>query len=307
MRSVVALCLVLLAACFAAPSAHAAVAFRSASCDNFSEAFWPPYSMTLTKPTGTTTGDLMIASIATSGWYSANSGPSGWTELSSNGSSSTTYYKVATASEPASYTFTGPSGGGNLAGGILTFSGVDPNNPIQETQQTTSGTAATVTFPNATSVLAGSMRYDAIMSGAGVTATFSSGQTEACDQKSGSVSSAAAYEALPTAGLTTTRTVTRSGTGSLTAQTVIINPIGPCGGGALNITPPSTVTFPGTVLNGLDQTQPSVATIAVDDLRGSGAGWNVSATSTTFKSGTYTLPTTATTITGASATPTGTN
>lgn len=290
-----------------APSAHAAVTFRAASCDNFTEAFWPPYSMTLNKPTGTAAGDLMIASISTSGWYSANSGPSGWTELSSNGSSSTTYWKVATASEGSSYTFTGPSGGGNLAGGILTFTGVDPNDPIGDAQQTTSGTAAAVTFPNATSTLAGSMRYSTIMSGAGVTSTFSSGLTEACDQKSGSVSSAAAYEALPTAGLTTTRSVTRSGSGGVTAQTVIINPIGPCGGGALNLTPPATVTFPGTTLNGLDQTKSIVPNFTVADLRGSGVGWNLSGTSTTFKSGAYALPNTATTMIGASATPSGTN
>lgn len=287
------------------PGAGAAVAFRAATCGNFTEAFWPPYSMTLNKPTGTATGDLMIASISTSGWYSANSGPSGWTELASNGSSSTTYYKVASASEPSSYTFTGPSGGGNLAGGIASFSGVDPNTPIGDSQQTTSGTAAAITLPTATSTLAGSMRYSAMMSGAGVTTTFSAGLTEACDQKSGSVSSATAYEPLPTAGATATRTATRSSTGGNTAQTVIINPVPPCGGGALNLTPPTTVAFPSTTLNGMDKTLTSSAALTVNDLRGTNTGWNLSLTSTTFASGAYTLPTGAAQVTSVDATPQG--
>ena len=64
--------------------------------------------ITVTKPTGTTTGDLMIAVM-----QSASSGitptyPAGWTQaiLDTTGlSSAAVAYKIATASEPASYDF----------------------------------------------------------------------------------------------------------------------------------------------------------------------------------------------------------
>lgn len=48
---------------------------------------------------------------------------------------------------------------------------------------------------------------------------------------------------------------------------------------------PSAVTFPSTALNGTDQTISQTQTLDISDARGSGAGWNVTATSTTFTNG----------------------
>ena len=59
---------------------------------------------------------------------------------------------------------------------------------------------------------------------------------------------------------------------------------------------PPNVTFPKTTLNGLVQTLAAEQKIDVGDATGSGSGWNITATSTTFTTGSHTLATTATTI-----------
>jgi len=70
------------------------------------------------------------------------------------------------------------------------------------------------------------------------------------------------------------------------------------GGGLsfVNGTPASTLSFPATTLNGTNQTVTAALPFDVSDATGSGAGWNVSATSTRFTSGSHTLPADATTI-----------
>ena len=279
---------------FGVSAAQGAVAFRAASCENFAIAFWPPYSMTIDKPTGTLAGYLMVATIRTSGWYSNNAGPSGWTELQTDGSNTVTYYKVAGAAEPGSYTFTGPSGGGNMAGGIVSLSGVDTSDPFASQQQTTSGTAAAVTLPGGTADDAGSMRLSMVTSSAGLTSTWA-GMTEACDQRSGSISASMAWEAVGSGALAS-RTVTRSGSGANVAQTFVVRPVGACGGGTLGLALPPAVSFPTTVLNGIDQTKDTTVRATITDLRTTATGWNLSATSTRFTNGTSFLANDATTI-----------
>ena len=62
---------------------------------------------------------------------------------------------------------------------------------------------------------------------------------------------------------------------------------------------PSAVSFSAT-LNGTDQTVSASQTFDVSDATGSGTGWNITATSTTFTTaGGKTLPTSATTVTSA--------
>jgi hypothetical protein len=62
---------------------------------------------------------------------------------------------------------------------------------------------------------------------------------------------------------------------------------------------PSAVTFPSTTLDGTNKTVSQTQNFDVSDARGTGAGWNITATSTTFTSGSDTLPTTAATIASA--------
>jgi photosystem II stability/assembly factor-like uncharacterized protein len=66
--------------------------------------------------------------------------------------------------------------------------------------------------------------------------------------------------------------------------------------GMLSVTPPSTITFPSTVLNNTDQVKSVAAAFTVTDATGSGDGWALNATSTTFTSGGHTLPSNATKV-----------
>lgn len=65
--------------------------------------------------------------------------------------------------------------------------------------------------------------------------------------------------------------------------------------GFINSTP-ANITFPATTLNGTDQTPTQTQAFDVSDSRGTGAGWSITATSTTFNNGSATLATGSTTI-----------
>lgn len=67
---------------------------------------------------------------------------------------------------------------------------------------------------------------------------------------------------------------------------------------------PGSVTFPSTTLNGQNKTVTAAQPLDIADATGSGAGWNITATSTTFTSGSNSLPTGATTVASAPAAPT---
>jgi hypothetical protein len=56
------------------------------------------------------------------------------------------------------------------------------------------------------------------------------------------------------------------------------------------VSAPGDITFPTLVLTGTNQTTTATLPIDVGDNTGSGAGWNVTATSTQFTNGTNTLP-----------------
>ena len=81
-------------------------------------------------------------------------------------------------------------------------------------------------------------------------------------------------------------------TSDTTGVTVDVN-----SGPAVSVTGSSSPTFALT-LNGVDQTTSYTLPLVVTDATGSGNGWNLTITSTTFVSGSNTFPTTASTITG---------
>jgi hypothetical protein len=74
-----------------------------------------------------------------------------------------------------------------------------------------------------------------------------------------------------------------------------------CGSGGLSFTPPASLSWPSTALTGRDQSLTTPLTLSPNDQTGSGAGWNLTATSTTFTTGSGTLPTAAAEIIAASA------
>ena len=75
-----------------------------------------------------------------------------------------------------------------------------------------------------------------------------------------------------------------------------------CSGGSLSLSAPSSIAFPSTTISGTSTSSSASLVLTPSDLTGSGAGWNISATSTTFTaSGGSTLPTTATSLTSSTA------
>jgi hypothetical protein len=106
-----------------------------------------PITLTIAKPALTVQDDVMIASIGfrpQSGEFSSNitvTPPAGWTQLyfytsTTNYNAMAVYYRVAGASEPPSYTWGFACNASctfrSAAGGIVSFSGVDTTNPIDQ-------------------------------------------------------------------------------------------------------------------------------------------------------------------------------
>lgn len=80
-------------------------------------------ALIINKPTGTVENDLMIGFMFNPGANTTWTGDTGWTEVVDQGSrpSLRIVYKVATASEGSSYTFTSANTANIIAGSILTY------------------------------------------------------------------------------------------------------------------------------------------------------------------------------------------
>jgi outer membrane protein assembly factor BamB len=119
-------------------------------------------TLTINKPTGTLQNHVMIASIGIRPNTATITPPSGWTLVRRIDNSNATanslavYYKVAGASEGASYAWTFNTSTGS-AGGIQTFSGVDTTTPInvENGQATASGPSHST--PSVTTTVARTM------------------------------------------------------------------------------------------------------------------------------------------------------
>lgn len=130
-------------------------------------------NLSIAVPTGTVLGDVMVASVAYRDRLLTIGTRSGWTQVNTstqnnggtNGMNLTTYYRVATGSEPASYNWTfsgGTFAGGTFefaAGGISSFSGVDTTAPINAQAAQTAGNGSTYSFatPSITPSVNGAM------------------------------------------------------------------------------------------------------------------------------------------------------
>jgi MSHA biogenesis protein MshQ len=124
-------------------------------------------SLSIAVPSGVTEGDVLIAQVAARddcllGLFCNNiTPPSGWTLIREDAATAdilfiglvttlrqSSYFRVVTSSEPASYTWNF-SNSNSAAGGISAFSGVDPNNPIN-VHNGQSGSGSTITAPSVT-------------------------------------------------------------------------------------------------------------------------------------------------------------
>ena len=113
--------------------------------------------LTLTKPSGAVTGDVLLASVGGTGNYSSvyPTAPPGWTLVRRDGvnqGGQFTYTRVVVEGEPSSYTWTGLLS--NAAGSVAAFSGVDTTNPVNVTSGTFDADGGTVTAPSVTTTRA---------------------------------------------------------------------------------------------------------------------------------------------------------
>ncbi|WP_275936506.1 cell wall anchor protein [Chondromyces apiculatus] len=217
-------------------------------------------SLTLGKPAGTAQGDVLLARIANRNNATATvTPPAGWTLIRSDQSASQlkawVFYKVAGASEPASYAFAIDLAS-NMAGSILAFSGVDTANPIDAHSGQKNGLTASFDAPPVTTTAANGL---AVWFGsqvwAGATCPASpivppSGFTEPLDTCLPSSSTAilynAAYKQLGAAGLQPAFNGSSPYPNTNTAQVVALRPAGApsC---SVGDTFSTTVTTVGTV------------------------------------------------------------
>jgi RHS repeat-associated protein len=221
----------LLALLLATASAQAQIAFRaatSATASGITPAFRAATSatttgatLTITKPSGTATNDVLVASIAVTPSTAAITPPSGWTlvrRMNNTGPTSNSlavYYKAAAAGEPASYAW-GLSGSSFTVGGIQGFTGIDIASPldIENGQSTPSGTthaAPSITTTGANAMVVASHAFASSQSW-----TPPSGMTESFDQRSGANSATGlsiegSRVLLAVAGASGTKTATAAG------------------------------------------------------------------------------------------------
>jgi MSHA biogenesis protein MshQ len=281
-------------------STPAGIALRSSTSSLTSTA---GTSVVLNVPDAVAAGDVLLAQVAIH--YDKTptiTAPSGWTFIrqdtgGSAGSSvsDALYYRVATGTEPSSYTWT-LSQVETSAGGIASYTGVNIDNPVDISGASVGASGTTLTAPSVTTTNANDMLLALFGDGKpNTTVTNPTGMTQEWDQfnaAAGTIDASMSDVLQASAGASGTKVAT-GGNAGWTAQLVALN------AGALTLVSSGNPSFALT-LNGQSQTASYTNPLTLGDTRGgSTAGWNLTATSTQFTtSGGKTLPTNASTVTG---------
>jgi hypothetical protein len=185
--------------------------------------------LTLSRPSATQEGDVLVAQVAYYG-TSTISAPSDWTlvlaDTSGTSVTSAVYYKVATGRD-APATFSRPaSSPGDMVGGIVAYSGVDPSSPVAVTGRTT-GTGDAVIPPAVTTAVKDTMVVYFL---AKRVAPFPTpgGLRERWRLSSDSEGVTAADESFVGPGATPSRTFSTPGSATeYVAQTIALRPVAP--------------------------------------------------------------------------------
>ncbi len=169
--------------------------------------------LVLTAPTGTQSGDVLIAQVVINSASSVITAPSGWALVLATKSGSSveeaTFYKAATASEPASYTWT--FGASQPATGAITsYSGVNAVAPIDAKSGKYNSSTATATFAQITTTAPNDMLLAFVGVSGNTSVTPPAGFTEVYDLRNTASSSGKTAEMSQSlkasAGLTTVGT-----------------------------------------------------------------------------------------------------
>jgi len=215
---------------FAGPtSAAGSIALRSAS----SASNPTSTSLTISAPAGATSGDVLVATVDARG-NPTFVAPAGWNlirlDIEGYVVRKATYFKVATGSEPASYTWTW-SGAQAAAGGILDYINVDTSAPVVAHSGAVYATStASIVAPSLTTDVAGSMIVGLYDLAQNTTITPSAGMTERFEAVSNAgtypVVSEAADQVQQTAGASGDRTATAGRAAQNIGQLIALRPAG---------------------------------------------------------------------------------
>jgi hypothetical protein len=222
----------------------------NSSSNNYGVLLDLKFGLAINKPVGTVEGDLMVLSIAARSSAATITPPAGWTLLLSNtqtnqtnyqnstSSKLSTYYKVAGASEPASYTWS--SGTTESVASLVSFSGVDTTTPFDNvTPLGTANTSATTT--QIAPSISPKSTNDWLLTVHELTSTPCSGsftngwspptgmteRTDTCSRSSSGVGMEVATLALTTAGVSTgTKTATAASRAARgISQSMVLKPL----------------------------------------------------------------------------------
>ena len=135
-------------------------------------------TVTLTKPSGTAAGDVLVASFTADKNPTVSAVPAGWTAIVNNlsvgsGARVFAYYRVVGASDPANYSWS-LSTTAKWGGGVTAYRGVNNTTPLDSSVATaanTSYTASSIAAPSVTTasnnaMLIGGVGFDSSTPGA---------------------------------------------------------------------------------------------------------------------------------------------
>ena len=273
-------------------------------------------TVTLTLPSASIAGTMLVAVLSngrTSGQKKFTA-PTGWTFANQTfnaccGEVEIWYY----ANNPggiSSVTFTASSGANYLGGELSEWNGVLAASPLDQTGTGTSAAATSATLSTTGNLTAsgelGVSMFDTSLAGlTSFTAGASWAHLFTDPVTTGSV---ADYEIGLASGAKATETETAVGGSPSWLGDIATFKAATCSGGSLTLGAPSSLAFPAVTVNGTNQTVATTLSLTPSDLTGSGAGWNVTGTSTTFRNASSkTLSTAATQIASESTVTAGGN
>lgn len=277
-------------------TAQAAIAYVNSNSASTTTA-----TLTITKPTNTTTSDVLVATVSGAGTNTITA-PAGWTLLASTTSSGSTmrmlsYVRTATATEGASYAFTS-SAARNMSGGIVALRGANADVPVDGVTAAT-GATGNAAAPAITTTAANEWVITAVGVARNATFTAAAGTTERYDVAGTGTSNEAATITQAAAGTVAARSVVPSNTtANWVAHSIAVRDATTA---ALSVSlGAASASFTSNLDDGDSAEAWSVAATVNDTRVSSSAGWQLQVTSTTLTTGTRSLATTASDVTGVS-------
>ena len=204
--------------------------YETITLRSFTKATTGSGTLSLSKPSGTTASDVLIAHVVVRGASKTSiTPPSGWQLVRRDNTTGSIgvaiYYKVAGSSEPSSYSFSFSSYD-DASGGIAAYSGVDTASPIDASSGKYNSDSSTMTAPSVTTTTPSDMLlfFGAVTTSASVTPP--SGMTEKWEaMNSGLTTSEMAQQLLTSSGSTGNKTGSHSASGnSNISQLVALRP-----------------------------------------------------------------------------------